>query len=316
MAGTLLCPLTCGFVKVAAYNAYLSVKDLRKRENEGSLKYNARKLQLRYDNYNEFFGQDRKESFEYPFQSFNKKLPEFIEVLKKWKGRKKKEKETFLKCFSSENWKKLSIAKKREHQLKSCKGCHQEYSETQALFPIRSPRLKTFAQQNPFYMADDVAKKIKPAQGIKPRKLQEATLKVYNAINNSFEKAFGTDFAQAQTKVNAIGVQKCLSKQEKKKELRNIYRTSKSTIENQWEKTDVDCLLQTRNSYARRQKERLLSSFESKEEATKRTTKRKTNEKAGARKKKRHSPDPNKIPFDKETLLMEVNNMKDGEQVG
>lgn len=90
-------------MKVAAYNAYLSVKDLAKKESEGNPKYNARKLQLRHDKYNEFFGQERKDSFEIPIQTFNKKLPDFIEFLKKWKSRQKGEKKTFLTCFSSDN---------------------------------------------------------------------------------------------------------------------------------------------------------------------------------------------------------------------
>lgn len=166
-------------------------------------------------------------------------------------------------------------------------------------------------------MAEDIAKKIKPAQSMKPRKLQETTLKVYNAINTSFEKAYGTGFAQAQTKVKVLGVQSRQSKEEQKKELRTMYRTSKATIENQWKKSDVDCLLETRKSYGKRQKERLIcNSFESKDEAVKRTAKRKSSEEAGKKKRKRHSPDPNNVTFDKDSLLQEVNNMKDGDQVG
>ena len=55
--------------------------------------------------------------------------------------------------------------------------------------------------------------------------------------------------------------------------------------------------------------------FESPEEAILLTKKRKALEEVGLRKKKRHSPDPNSVDFDKEGLLQEVNSMKEGEKV-
>ena len=51
------------------------------------------------------------------------------------------------------------------------------------------------------------------------------------------------------------------------------------------------------------------------EEAATRVGKRKRLEDLGERKKKRHSPPPNQVNFDKENLLQEVKNMKDDEKV-
>ena len=107
MAGTLLCPLTCGFVKVAAYSAFISSKDLAREKNEGSSKYQARKIRLRFDKYNEFFGEELESGFAIPFQTFTKKFPDFLSFMQKWKSRKKGDKETFLKHFSLECWNKL-----------------------------------------------------------------------------------------------------------------------------------------------------------------------------------------------------------------
>jgi hypothetical protein len=66
---------------------------------------------------------------------------------------KKQEKKRYFKRFSIDDWVKLSDAKQREHTLFDCKGCHQNYSETQYLFPVRSPRLKSKAKENPFVVS-------------------------------------------------------------------------------------------------------------------------------------------------------------------
>ena len=314
MAGTLLCPLTCGFVKVAAYSAFISSKDLAQEKNEGSSKYQARKIRLRFDKYNEFFGEELESGFLIPFQTFTKKFPDFLSFMQKWKSRKKGDKETFLKHFSLECWNKLSKAKKREHQLQSCKGCFMNHSDMQAVFPVRSKYMKKFTRENPFVAANDMLRKEKSAAPLKPKALQEVTLKVYNAVNNSFQSTLGTDFATAMTKVNQLGVQQRITKAAKKKERKHNLRCSKKAIEQNWRDTDVDCFLQTRQSLGKRQTQRLLSSCESKENAKQRASKRKREE-AGLKARKRHSPDPNKIEFDKESLLTEVTGMEDGNKV-
>ena len=55
--------------------------------------------------------------------------------------------------------------------------------------------------------------------------------------------------------------------------------------------------------------------FETVEEAAVRFGKRKRPEDLGVMKKKRHSPPPHQVNFDKENLLKEVTNMKEGDKV-
>ena len=55
--------------------------------------------------------------------------------------------------------------------------------------------------------------------------------------------------------------------------------------------------------------------FETLEEAAVRVGKRKRPEDLGVRKEKRHSPPPHQVNFDKENLLKEVTNMKEGDKV-
>ena len=55
----------------------------------------------------------------------------------------KKEKEHCLNEFSVDSWKNLCEAKKKEHTLLDCKGCHQNYPSVQALFPVVSTTTET-----------------------------------------------------------------------------------------------------------------------------------------------------------------------------
>ena len=59
----------------------------------------------------------------------------------------------------------------------------------------------------------------------------------------------------------------------------------------------------------------MIFCFETPEEAETRARKRKLLEEKGQRKKKRHSPSPKDLEFNKSELLQEVNAMKDGEKV-
>lgn len=74
-------------------------------------------------------------------------------------------------------------------------------------------------------------------------------------------------------------------------------------------------MLGTRHAYKQRDPQRKSLYFESTHEASVQTFKRKALEEAGLRKKKRHSPDPASIYFDKGGLLQEVNSMKEGQKV-
>ena len=104
-------------------------------------------------------------------------------------------------------------------------------------------------------------------------------------------------------------------KTEKKRERRQRARQEKQKVQEEWSKRDADTILATRQSFSQRAKERSSLYFESFKEVAARVEKRKRMEDLGQRKRKRHSPQPNQIEFDKENLLKEVKNMKDNEKV-
>ena len=78
---------------------------------------------------------------------------------------------------------------------------------------------------------------------------------------------------------------------------------------------ETEMMLVTRQSYSQWARQRKSLYFKTMEEAATRVGKRKRLEDLGERKKKRHSPPPNQVNFDKENLLQEVKNMKDDEKV-
>jgi len=128
-------------------------------------------------------------------------------------------------------------------------------------------------------------------------------------------------FAKAQTKTPELNLQdkkNPLKKQrraELKKQRREKLRTEREQIEEQWSKRDCDTMLGTWQTYSQRQEQRLALFFEAPEEADNRAAKWKSLEDHGLRKRKRHSPKPEDLQFDKEGVLQEVNEMKDGDRV-
>ena len=73
-------------------------------------------------------------------------------------------------------------------------------------------------------------------------------------------------------------------------------------------------MLSCRQTYSQRQEQRLSLFFESPGDAEQRANKRKQQEEEGQCKRKRHSPRPEDLDFDKDGLLPKVNKMSDGER--
>jgi predicted transcriptional regulator len=129
MCNTFLNPKTCGFGKVAAIYAAKTARELKRGESEGKNKFGARILQEQYTTFKEIFHQ--RDDFSMEFKDFNKKYSALQEAINKWSPRKNQDKEEYLKQFSIDNWMQLSDAKKREHTLFVCKGCHQNFVKAQ-----------------------------------------------------------------------------------------------------------------------------------------------------------------------------------------
>lgn len=89
----------------------------------------------------------------------------------------------------------------------------------------------------------------------------------------------------------------------------------KNKIQDEWSKRDCDAMLATWQSFTQKSKQRKSLHYESSTDASTRAQKRKNEEALGKRKHKNHSPPTSSVLFDKESLLQEVRNMKDGGKV-
>lgn len=290
----------CGFARVAARN---SVYD----ENGKVIYDKGTRLQRFLSTFSE-----NKEAFAVSQNTFDKRLPVLLKNFKKWRGESKSK---YLDHFSSSAWKSLSALKRGLHSISNCRECHVNHLLFQTQFPLKTNRLKG---------ADPVATCTKETgnlrkttKTVKPSKkaIQDTAKSIYFKINEPFKNLYNINLADALTKVPETGLTHAKTKVQKQKERRESARRFKNSAEEQWSKVDCDTMLGTRQSFKQRDLQRKSLYFESHGEAKLRTRKRKALEEAGLRKKKRHSPDPSSLDFDKDGLLQEVNAMKEGDKV-
>lgn len=220
MCRTFLNPKTCGFAKAAVINTARQSKHLQRETNEGSAKFGARVHQEHYKLFQAVFSA-RIEKYQMPYNEFIKKYRQLQDAVNKWShcGAKCHEKREYFEKFSPENWASLSDAKKREHELFDCKGCYQNYSRIQALFPIKSPLFKKKATENPFYQANKHIPK-KPSKDY----IRETTKQLYDQLNPAFESMCGMTFAEALSKTPETNLQLKENATVKKKARREIFR--------------------------------------------------------------------------------------------
>nr|XP_047131932.1 uncharacterized protein LOC124810996 [Hydra vulgaris] len=145
--------------------------------------------------------------------------------------------------------------------------------------------------------------------------MKETCKSVLENINTSWNSLYDTPFLKVLSKLPSTNLVEKLSSADKKKKLRKSHRKLKATIENHWEKysKDTNTLFGVRQSRSSYLKIRSSLHFESKKDAVKRTTCFTSN--AIGQKRKRHSPNPNNIDFNKVEMLNEVQKMKKGSEI-
>ena len=206
-------PLCCRYARTLAFllvnNKIEDHKNLLHREQ--------------YEYFNGFF-RDYQQNFNVAQTAYCKQ----IQVLKKTFGRFSKDnplgRKEYLEIFKPEAWTKLTQAKKREHSLENCIYCKTFHAREQSLFPVLALKYKSKCAENPYRMSKAV--KI-PKKGT----LSEITKEIYTNINKQFSKVTGVEFSEALTTVKELELTKKLSKNEKKKRLRQKYTKQKESIE-------------------------------------------------------------------------------------
>ena len=271
-------------------------------------------MKSRLTRYNSFFGPHLGEH-EIPLKTFRKRARTLLDSFEKWRRRNDEEKERYISYFSSERWNSLPAAERQHHSARNCRACTFYHEAIHSTFPTSKMRHSGKAD-SPIKTSKKVSTSLpKPSEKPTKRALVDTTAAVYNTINKPFKELYGVDFSEAQTQVPGLNLQTKLSKQEKRKSTNDIRRQDRDKLTELLAETEADAVLSTRQSLSQRDKKRKIQFFESRDEAEGRAAKRKQMESSGDRTKKRHSPQPATIDFDKEGLLAEVRNMHDGDQV-
>lgn len=242
MAGTFLCPKTCGFAKVAALEVAKGTV-LPRDEDECTFKYQGRLKLEQYKQFKTCFSSDDiGDAFSIEFLQFHKKLPGLKQAFFKWNTRKTAEKSKYLDKFSQHNWQSLSDTRKKEHSFANCKGCavRYMYAEVQAYFPVRSPLLKAKAKKNPVFAAESEAQKLKKTKSplVKPlaKDISNTANAIYEKVDSEFQDRFNTSFAEGLSKVPKLNIQQA-TPNERRKKRRKLYKNSKENVEKQMEET-------------------------------------------------------------------------------
>ena len=179
MAGTFLCPRTCGFVKVATIEiARKARSEARKRGDETASQFRARIHEEQFRLFEEIFKDLGEQTLNY--KGFVKKLPALLEKFNKWSSKKLDQKAKYMNVFSLLHWKQLPTAQKREHTMSNCKSCNVRHSETLALFPVNSNNIRGKALKNPVFAASQVNDSLRGAAGkVSPTQRDQISSKIH-----------------------------------------------------------------------------------------------------------------------------------------
>lgn len=290
---------SCGFSRVAVKQSF---------HKPGSATKETDPVQ-RWKNYQEMLDVSAQSIVAVDKAVYVKRSRTIYDLFRKMNSRSRNE---YIKYFSTANWKSLPVSQRQEHTMSNCRACEVHHFAMQSLFPSNNKLKPQKLVQEAFVQTGNKgSSKAKPTQ----KAIKSAVQHIYSKINGPFQKIFKVNFAEAQTKVSELGLQQKKSKLQQKSKRRQRAREEKQNVQKEWSKRDTDTMLATRQSYSQRARERSTLYFETIEDATVRVGKRKRQEDLGLRKKKRHSPPAHMIDFDKENLLKEVTDMKDGDKV-
>lgn len=292
----------CGFARVAARESCTN-------ENGGQIRQNSERLERYLDRFNG----NRIEAFRVTQKEFNKRIPALLKSFKLW-IKPADAKQKYLQHFSKTNWGKLSSVQKGAHQVHNCKGCTILDYAYQSTFPLRSLALKS---TSPLQSLSKKSKQVLTTKQVEPTKtaIKNAATSIYSEINHEFKKLYNMEFSDALVMVPDLKIENKKSKYECKVDNRKRKIAFRDHTQEHFNSVNMAAFLGTRQSYNQRSKQRKLLFFETDEIAKKRVEERVEKENQGGRKRKRHSPSPENVNFDKEALLDEVNGMKDGEKV-
>lgn len=239
MAGTFLCPNSCGFAKVCVVEISRQTdKGFKNTEGKKTLDFRNDLNREKYLQYKNAF-EDVWHAFEIDYSKFVKKLPSLKATINKWNFRLSDQKKKFMDTFSLKNWINLPTTRKREHSLNNCKSCAVRFTEVQSYFPVKSRGLKGKAMNNPVFAASQVAQSLRGTvrKTVPSKQDAKSTAEAwFNTLAPSFQDKYNIPLAEALSKVPGLNLQNKTQNQIRENR-RQHYRKTKESIEKQMEET-------------------------------------------------------------------------------
>ena len=159
--------------------------------------------------------------------------------------------EEYLATFSTSAWMSLTLGQQAEHSLSNCHPCSEKYEALQQAFPAL-----------PCYSAPSRLVLL-PAQD-DATSVREVTRTVLEELNRSYQERFGQRFSDAAVQYCGTleGIEKRKSRQEKKRQARQIQRKCCDAANDQYTSTAALTFLSQNESVQGYQRKRLMQSFE------------------------------------------------------
>ena len=191
---------SCGFSRVAVKESF---------HKPGSVAYESNPVQ-RWENHLKLLDESAHEILAVERTLFVKKSRSVYDLFRKMNSQNRNK---YLRYFSLTNWKALPETQKSEHTRSNCDACQVHHFALQSIFP-NAEQLKPqkLVQDGLAQNESNGNINVKPTQ----KAIKSATKHIYSKINVSFQKVFKVSFAEAQTKVKELNLQKKKDAIEKK----------------------------------------------------------------------------------------------------
>ena len=282
---------SCNFIKAAIRE--LSLKNVPLDESYAQLN----------ESFQELKGLD-KASFS---RAWNK-----IKDIFNGKGWKKPEhKKKFLDHFGLSKWKALTQREKNNHKIDCCVQCWVKHSEIHALFPQKSKE-GLLLEKEEANVHDSLQVFLSTLKNKNVGIIQGADL-LLHVVSKSYSNVFSKNLHETLVKhitiVDKENVRPfpCQIKEKYQRQFRD-------DVQEIVRAKDLSNVLAVRQSFNQMDKKRKLTYFESADAARQRVTQRKKDENEGVVKKKRNSPDPANVEFDKEGMMAKVDRLFESEE--
>ena len=283
---------SCGFAKVTVHLCNVN-KPFFKNGNKDEILDETSTTEEKYARYLSFF-EGRDDYRVDDMQAFRNGMLRLKGLVAKLSKHKSADKKCFFAKFSPENFVRLNAADRGKHRLYNCMECVNNPDYKKAI---------SMLNQNGKPAKKNTQAKI-------PNVAQVAAMEELSKLNEQFCHTFKQSFSSIITNIPDSHIIMKPTKSEKEKKKRQLLRNAAKCLEGQWHETVVERGLGIRQSFQSRNRERIVRSFEDKENAINRSNVRKNREAKGLIEKKDHVGDVTKMNWNKEDFLKDVENLE------